>query len=307
MGIVFVVKDRNYRKFTEKEQNMKLKKVAMVMAAAAMLMSVPAYADEYDTWYARTSQEISDRIEQEYNEAMARGEDWGDMTPQDAYEIAMSDAISAYLNSSTSTNTSTTTKKTTTKTVSGTIKSAYWEGKKAKWSYSGNLKQFSVVLYRNGQPVTTKKITGGTNYVSFANELSKEGEYYFKVRGKESNGWTSYEESSEYVVYKTSANTTAGTTVNSVGPTQQLGTWTQAKDGSGRWWYPHANGAYTTNNWEQINNRWYYFDGSGWMSTGWLNLNGSWYYLGTDGGMVTGFATIDNATHYFADNGIMLY
>lgn len=286
---------------------MKLKKAAMVMAAAAMLMSVPAYADEYDTWYARTSQEISDRIEQEYNEAMAKGEDWGDMTPQDAYEIAMSDAISAYLNSTSSSSTSTTTKKTTTKTVSGSIKSAYWEGKKAKWSYSGNLKQFSVVLYRNGQVVTTKKITGGTNYVSFANELSKEGEYYFKVRGKESSGWTSYEESSEYVVYKTSSNTTAGTTVSAVGPTQQTGIWTQAKDGSGRWWYPHANGSYTTNNWEQINSRWYYFDGNGWMSTGWLNLNGTWYYLGTDGGMVTGFATIDNATHYFADNGSMLY
>ncbi len=285
---------------------MKLKRVAMVMAAAAMLMSVPAFADEYDTWYARTSQEISDRIEQEYNEAIANGEDWGDMTPQDAYEIAMSDAISEYLNSKSSANTSTSTKKTTN-TVQGTIKSAYWEGKKAKWSYSGNLKQFSVVLYRNGQVVTTKKVTGGKNNVSFANELSKEGEYYFKVRGKESNGWTSYEESSEYVVYKTTSNTTAGTTVNSVGPTQQTGVWTQAKDGSGRWWYPHANGSYTTNNWELINSRWYYFDSNGWMSTGWLNLNGTWYYLGADGGMVTGFATIDNATHYFADNGTMLY
>lgn len=289
-----------------REQRMKLKRVVMVMAAAAMLMSVPVYADEYDSWYERTSQEISDLIEQEYNQSVINGEDWGDMTPQDAYDIAMAAAIDEYVSTYPYTY-STSSSSSSKKTISGSINSAYWEGKKAKWSYSGNLKQFSVVLYRNGQVVTTKKVTGGSNNVSFANELSKEGEYYFKVRGKESDGWTDYEKSSEYVVYKTSSTTTAGTTVSSAGPTMQSGIWTQAKDGSNRWWYPHANGSYTKNNWEKINNRWYYFDGNGWMSTGWLNLNGSWYYLGTDGGMVTGFAVIDNATHYFADNGTMLY
>ncbi len=295
---------------------MKLYRVMAAAAAATMLMNTPVFATDFDTWYQQTSQGISDAIAEEYDEAIANGENWGDMTPEDAYEIAMTDAVANYLymsgqstNYSTSSSSSSS-KKKTTKTISGYIKSAYWEGKKAKWSYSGNLKQFSITLYRDGKVVTTKKAVNANN-MTFYNEMNQPGEYYFKVRGKASDGWTSYEESPEYVVYtaSTTANVvqTSGSTVTSAGPTMAQGIWTQAKDGSGRWWYPHANGSYTVNNWEQINNRWYYFDANGWMMTGWLDKNGVKYYLGSDGGMVTGFSTIDNVTHYFTDNGAMLY
>lgn len=34
------------------------------------------------------------------------------------------------------------------------------------------------------------------------------------------------------------------------------GTWIQESDG--RWWYRHADGSYTTNDWEYINDNWYY-------------------------------------------------
>lgn len=54
-----------------------------------------------------------------------------------------------------------------------------------------------------------------------------------------------------------------------------------------RWWYRHADGSYTRNNWETIAGKKYYFDGSGWMKTGWLNSGNNWYYLDSSGAMQT--------------------
>ena len=35
-----------------------------------------------------------------------------------------------------------------------------------------------------------------------------------------------------------------------------------------RWWYRHADGSYTTSDWELIDGKLYYFDADGWMVTG---------------------------------------
>lgn len=53
--------------------------------------------------------------------------------------------------------------------------------------------------------------------------------------------------------------------------TVQVG-WIQGADG--RWWYRHADGSYTVNNWELIDGKWYFFDGDGWMKTGWIQWSG---------------------------------
>ena len=53
-----------------------------------------------------------------------------------------------------------------------------------------------------------------------------------------------------------------------------------------RWWYRHADGSYTTADWELINGKWYYFDDAGWMLTGWIKLDEGWYYLDPSGAMV---------------------
>ena len=53
-----------------------------------------------------------------------------------------------------------------------------------------------------------------------------------------------------------------------------------------RWWYRHADGSYTTADWELINGKWYYFDDAGWMLTGWIKLDEDWYYLDPSGAMV---------------------
>ena len=51
------------------------------------------------------------------------------------------------------------------------------------------------------------------------------------------------------------------------------------KSADGRWWYCHADGSYTTSDWELIDDEWYYFDAEGWMYVGWLPWGGAWYYL----------------------------
>ena len=73
----------------------------------------------------------------------------------------------------------------------------------------------------------------------------------------------------------------------------------------GKWWYRHADGSYTRNDWERINGYWYYFDGSGWMQTGWLKLDNSRYWLNGSGAMTTGWQKIGGGWYYFNSSGVM--
>ena len=80
------------------------------------------------------------------------------------------------------------------------------------------------------------------------------------------------------------------------------GSWIQS---SGRWWYRHNNGSYTTNGWELIDSTWYYFDSSGWMKTGWVKTGGSWYYLNSSGAMQTGWVKTGGLWYYLNSSGAM--
>lgn len=80
------------------------------------------------------------------------------------------------------------------------------------------------------------------------------------------------------------------------------GSWVQS---SGRWWYRHNNGSYTTNGWELIDSTWYYFDSSGWMQTGWVKTGGSWYYLNSSGAMQTGWVKTGGSWYYLNSSGAM--
>ena len=88
-------------------------------------------------------------------------------------------------------------------------------------------------------------------------------------------------------------------------------TWVQDDKG---WWYKHADGSYTSNDWEEIDGLWYFFNEDGYMATGWLKWKKNWYYLqpqtettGTKFGyMVIGWHPIEDKWYLFADNGIML-
>lgn len=80
------------------------------------------------------------------------------------------------------------------------------------------------------------------------------------------------------------------------------GSWIQS---SGRWWYRHNNGSYTSNGWELINGKWYHFDRSGWMQTGWVQSGSSWYYLSGSGDMQTGWVKSSGSWYYLNSSGSM--
>lgn len=208
------------------------------------------------------------------------------------------------------------------------IDSATWNGDgEATWSVAEDAKRYEVRLYRGKDTVTDILTVKDDNYYDFGGDITKSGSYTFKVRGvyssSEKGAWV---ESAKWSVTSDEAkdlsygrnpspkndNTNNTTSTNSGGPGNNsngpsgpsepggnsVDQWLTAADGSGRWWYRHANGSYTTNNWELINNKWYYFDEAGWMVTGWRLVNNLWYYMGPSGDMLTGWQNVNGLMYY---------
>ena len=91
---------------------------------------------------------------------------------------------------------------------------------------------------------------------------------------------------------------------NITGKAYTEGTWKHNATG---WWYQHANGSYTKNNWEKINGKWYYFNANGYMVTGWKQISGKWYFFLSNGHMVSNTSKVINGkTYKFDKNGVCL-
>ncbi len=73
-----------------------------------------------------------------------------------------------------------------------------------------------------------------------------------------------------------------------------------------RWWYRHADGSYTSSDWEKIDGIWYLFDADGWMLTGWQKVNDIWYYMNSSGAMLTGWQKINGTWYFMNGSGAML-
>lgn len=69
------------------------------------------------------------------------------------------------------------------------------------------------------------------------------------------------------------------------------------------WWYRHADGSFTKNNWEKIGNEWFYFDKNGYAIgvNRWKQINGKWYYFNEHNAAVKGYKNIDGKVYYFAE------
>lgn len=83
---------------------------------------------------------------------------------------------------------------------------------------------------------------------------------------------------------------------NGVWDSTKVSEWIQKGD---KWWYRHADGSYTRDNWEYIDGKWYYFDELGWMETSkWIGD----YYVKANGAMAVD-EWVDNDTCYVDING----
>lgn len=188
----------------------------------------------------------------------------------------------------------------------------------ARWEESSGAKSYQVRLYRGSSSVGSAVTTTNT-YYNFASSITREGDYYFKVRAVNSSSkkgdW--YESDSMYIdedalndikngnYSMSSVSNNSGTTTNTPGTTTTAGTW--MKDNVG-WWYMYSNGTYPSNGWVTINNLWYCFDASGYMRTGWIVASdGNYYYCdptsgSNEGAMLTNQRTPDG--YWVNESGI---
>ncbi|MDO4788144.1 MAG: hypothetical protein Q4A19_03180 [Johnsonella sp.] len=158
-------------------------------------------------------------------------------------------------------------------------KAEFFEDGTCTWDKSENVGSYEVKFYRNRSALGQSYYTM-LNTINFRDLMTKEGNYYFKVRpisisNPEIVGdWT---ESSSIFIPKQ----TAQAILKEKSDRESAGTWQQDEIG---YWFVLPDGSYPRTQWRKIHNSWYYFLDSGYMATGWQYINGSWYYLDLENG-----------------------
>lgn len=189
------------------------------------------------------------------------------------------------------------------------LEDVYWEDEEstiARWEQADGAKSYQVRLYRGSSSVGETVTTSGTSY-NFASRITREGEYYFKVRsvGTDDSKGEWYESDYIYVDDQMLEDIRAGRygstgAAASPAPNTSANQW--IKDNVG-WWYRFADGSYPTNGWLLINNVWYCFDHVGYMRTGWIESSGLWYYCHPESGAMMTNTTIDGK-YYVNSQGV---
>lgn len=143
-----------------------------------------------------------------------------------------------------------------------------------RWNASEGAVGYEVKFFRNKTGIGSAVYTT-SNTVNFFDLMTKEGNYYFKVRPVSINNpdvLGDWAESAQIFISKQRANEI----LQEKKARESAGTWKQDERG---YWFVLPDGRYLTNEWRRINERWYYFLDSGYMATGWQYINGVWYYL----------------------------
>ena len=189
-----------------------------------------------------------------------------------------------------------------------------WNGATAVWEPLYGAKSYEVRLLRNGSTVTTAA-TQATSY-NFAKNISRAGEYTFKVRAisnynSQAGEWS--EDSEIFDVEKEDLET-VNNMGNAPGYPSNTPCWNQTglvgwQFINNQWYYFDANGQRMTG-WQFLDGRVFYMDGNGIMQVGWQFINNQWYLFnpvsdGTRGAMTTGWQFVDNRWYYMDANGVM--
>ena len=154
------------------------------------------------------------------------------------------------------------------------------------------------LIYSNqfkGDIFVSKQFPAGTYILEMSGEAGSPYDHLTDTRKRV------FKVRKEVTIGNPSTNSNTNTTTQSDSNSNISGSWIQS---NGRWWYKHADGSYTANDWEKINGVWYRFDNSGWMQTGWVK-DGSWYYLDASGAMKTGWLKDNGSWYYLQDSGAM--
>ena len=115
----------------------------------------------------------------------------------------------------------------------------------ATWETTSGAVSYQVRLYRGSSSVGSA-VTTSSEYYNFASSITREGEYYFKVRAVNSNSKKGDWYESDYIYVDeemlanikagnyTTGNTSSGSTANTPGGSTRQAAW--VKDSVG-WWY----------------------------------------------------------------------
>ncbi len=174
----------------------------------------------------------------------------------------------------------------------GDITEVRWsDGAVASWNAAYNAGNYQVKLYRDGKAVNTTQTTA-VPYLDLSPLMTKEGNYYFKVRAVnvvKSENTSEWVESGEMYLPKEKADANKalyGSAANSgyTEPGQALTPQTGWNKDAIGWWYLNEDGTYPASNWKYIHDKWYFFDSKGYMQTGWILWNHQYYYCDTTNG-----------------------
>lgn len=196
----------------------------------------------------------------------------------------------------------------------------------ARWDDDSGAEKYQVRLYRDDSAVGDT-VTVSQKKCNFAANITREGEYTFRVRaiGNNKKGeW--YDSDSLYISEddlpeirriaqnSVSSNSSSGSSSGSSsqsgsstgrnrgnngiitpgGTAGASGSWKQ--DGRG-WWFRYPDGGYPKGGWTQIGSEWYCFDDAGYMRTGWIRAkNGDYYYCEERSGSSLGALLRDQRT-----------
>lgn len=187
----------------------------------------------------------------------------------------------------------------------------------ASWNRAYNAKKYEIKVVRNDSTINSEELTTTNTNIDCLKYINNTGNYKFKVRAvnsdKKKSQWVESEEwtVTESILQNLDAAWDSGTGKSIAEGKREPGivesTTGWIKDTTG-WWYKNLDGTYTTNNWQQINNKWYYFNDKGYMATGWLQLGDKWYYLepaNESGEMKTGWINVNEKWYCLREDGSM--
>lgn len=196
------------------------------------------------------------------------------------------------------------------------IEDVRWEDENspiARWEEADGAKNYQIRLYRGSGSVGETVTTSGTSY-NFSGKITREGDYYFKIRAVDSSSnkgeW--FESDSLDVdddllddIKSGFYGGGNGGTTSAPAVNNQTAGWIQNNVG---WWYRNADGSYPANGWKEIGGAWYCFNDSGYMRTGWIQSGNTWYYCDLNSGHMFAncWANINEAWYFFDASGRML-